>query len=100
MIDREHLLSLLGDESLVDRAIEIFQSDVPGQLSALQDAIQSGDLETASRMAHSIKTQCAYMGLTNGESLARDIEYQADAGNADGLEEMANDLEGEVSSCF
>ncbi|MCB0704921.1 MAG: Hpt domain-containing protein [Saprospiraceae bacterium] len=94
MIDREKLKSLLGDESMVDRMIDIFQSETPGQLSELSQAIEAGDWSNASILAHTIKSQVAYLGLDYAVSLAREIEHKADqekdlnslAGLADALD--------------
>lgn len=68
-----HVLEDLGDD-LVDvflQLTELFLSDTPRLLDALQSAISRRDFEEAQRVAHRLKGGCAQIGAL---ALANDAE--------------------------
>lgn len=97
-MDREKLMELLGSEEMVDRMIEIFESDMPNYLSDLTSQVSNNDWAGAAITAHTIKSQVAYLGLGNAEYLAREIEEKAEnEEDLDNLESLADDLSSELS---
>lgn len=78
-MNKAYLLSLFDqNEALVERFLNIFKTQTPIQLDALQEAIERGNLESAAIMAHSIKSQCRYMGLDAAAQLCQSIEQAKD----------------------
>ncbi|MBR9920047.1 MAG: Hpt domain-containing protein [Bacteroidetes bacterium] len=99
MIDRDKLLELLGSEEMADKLIDIFQSEAPGQLAELNSLVGSGDWAAASIVAHSIKSQVAYLGLDQAEYLAREIEEKTrKEADLDSVAELVDDLDSELQS--
>ncbi len=70
----EALKRLDGDEALLRELIQVFLDEVPQQLAKLQHALETGDLETIERSAHSIKGELNCLGLTEAAQRARDLE--------------------------
>lgn len=75
-INTERLLDLLGSESAVQRFVEMFRQQWPGQLSALRQALAEKDWETASHEAHALKSQCRYLGLDEWADTLQQIENE------------------------
>lgn len=78
MIDYSKLLELLGDKILVDKYIALVKVEVPKELSQLDKLVVAKDYQEASVVAHSIKSQCIYMGLDDCAALALNIEKQTE----------------------
>lgn len=86
------LKSLLGgDENMVNRFLDIFRNEMPSQLSALENAIENEDWDTASNVAHAIKSQVNYLDLTEISDIAYRIERNAEQRN--NLEDLMPDFE-------
>lgn len=62
------LQSTCDDRELAEQVVGVFLSDIPKQIAALREAVDSGDAATAERVAHSIKGAAATVG---GEALRR-----------------------------
>jgi HPt (histidine-containing phosphotransfer) domain-containing protein len=78
MIDRNLLLRLLdNNESMVTRFLNIFKTECPRQLSELRSALESGDFDSASILAHGIKSQCKSVGLNEAAHYCELIEQDA-----------------------
>lgn len=75
-INTERLLNLLGSETAVQRFVEMFHQQWPGQLSALRKALAEKDWETASHEAHALKSQCRYLGLDEWADTLQQIETE------------------------
>lgn len=74
-----------GDQQLVDRFVNIFKTQVPGQVAALPALCEAQDWEGLSTALHSLKTQFNYVGMNAlGEQMRR-LEEQVDAGQTDGI---------------
>jgi HPt (histidine-containing phosphotransfer) domain-containing protein len=75
MINRRLLLELFDqNEAFVVRVLQVFKDQTPLQMDALRTAIEHGDTENASILAHNIKSQCHYLGLTEAASLCQSLE--------------------------
>lgn len=83
MINLELLSKLMDhDPRRVDMFIGIFKSDVPDQLERLHTALVNSNSNDASILAHTIKSQCKYMGLEEIADLAYTLEKEATADKA------------------
>ncbi len=78
MIDYGKLLDLLGDKNLVDKYITLVKVEIPKELDQLDKLIKAKEYSEASVVAHSIKSQCIYMGLDVCAALALNIEKQTE----------------------
>jgi two-component system sensor histidine kinase/response regulator len=81
-IDRVSLLERVeGDQELLTEMIHLFQEDAPNLLSAMRDALQSGDMAVLERSAHSLKG--AVSNLSAKATAAAALELEKDAKNKD-----------------
>ncbi len=80
MINRSLLLELFDqNEAFVARVLQIFKDQVPAQFDALQTAVGEGDFGNASILAHNIKSQCHYLGVSEAVSLCETLENEPDS---------------------
>jgi CheY-like chemotaxis protein len=63
-----------GDESLLQELIQIFMEELPLHLANLNMAVETEDMETLERTAHSLKGELSCLGLTGAAQKARDLE--------------------------
>jgi CheY-like chemotaxis protein/HPt (histidine-containing phosphotransfer) domain-containing protein len=68
----------------------LYRRDAPGRLDALRDAVHSGDLAAAARVAHAFSGSSASIGASGLAGLCRAFELSARNGNATGLLEQAS----------
>ena len=73
---------MLEDEELARRIIACFLTDLPRQIAALRDALQSGDAAGTARAAHTIKGAAANV---SGEELHEEAAAIEQAARADNL---------------
>jgi signal transduction histidine kinase/DNA-binding response OmpR family regulator/HPt (histidine-containing phosphotransfer) domain-containing protein len=71
------LAKLGGDEVLLKEVMTIFLKDIPKHLSNLRQAIDLRDTESWERIAHSLKSECGYLGATQLVAKARELEEAA-----------------------
>lgn len=64
----------VGDEALMREVLNIFAEETPKQLSALEHAVQVSDAVTIERVAHTLKGELGYLGMTKAAAQARDLE--------------------------
>jgi len=76
---------VMNDRDLAAMVIDTFLGDIPMQLDALEQAIQSGNLEQARLQAHKIKGAAANMSGTKMNETATMMEAAAHAENRDAL---------------
>jgi len=69
-----------GGRELVREVIDLFLNDVPGRLEELRDALGSGDLDAAARLAHTLKGSAGHVGARALASLCARLEAQVRAG--------------------
>jgi two-component system sensor histidine kinase/response regulator len=73
--DMDHTLERLGgDEQLFHEVIEIFLDDVPKHVAALGQAIAEGNTEAIERVAHTLKGELGYLGISEVSRKAREME--------------------------
>ncbi len=80
----EALVSIGGSE-LVVSVIDIFLDDAPKHIAEARRGIDEGDLETASRAAHTLKSAAAQIGAHRLSELCRRVEDLCDAGETTSL---------------
>lgn len=81
--------SLDNDMESVKEICDVFLQDIPLQLEALGESINSGDCGAASRQAHSIKGASGYVGADAVRELAFTMEK---AGKGDNISELTQKL--------
>jgi HPt (histidine-containing phosphotransfer) domain-containing protein len=64
----------MGDEELVESIIEVFLDDIPNQIQALKNFLESGDVVDAIRQAHTIKGAAANVSAEAMRAVAFDME--------------------------
>ncbi len=62
-------------ESMIN-IVDLFLTEVPQQIAQMQQALQAGDLDTATRLAHSLKSSAANLGAMRLAIMAADLEPQ------------------------
>ncbi|HLP92789.1 MAG TPA: Hpt domain-containing protein [Saprospiraceae bacterium] len=78
-LNTEKLVSLLGSEEAAQRFVEMFRQQWPEQLASMKQALANQDWENAGNIAHSLKSQCRYLGLDDLANILQNIENQPDA---------------------
>jgi HPt (histidine-containing phosphotransfer) domain-containing protein len=63
-----------GDETLLREVIRIFLEDNTGHLAGLRRAIKESDLNAIEKIAHSLKGELAYFGISSLCDNARELE--------------------------
>ncbi|MEZ5006987.1 MAG: Hpt domain-containing protein [Chitinophagales bacterium] len=79
MINYTKLFQLLGDKEMVDKYMALVQVEIPKELDQLKRHLNAKNYTEASVVAHSIKSQCQYMGLDACAELALKIERQTES---------------------
>jgi signal transduction histidine kinase/CheY-like chemotaxis protein len=95
VLDTEMLTVLeeqIGRETLVELAT-LFLAETPGKIAKIETAVTSGDLATARRLAHDIRSTAGNMGMRTLMALARDLEQDCANARADRLGELATAID-------
>jgi HPt (histidine-containing phosphotransfer) domain-containing protein len=87
------LLRLEWDNALAQVVIKTFLEDVPLQIRALKDLVESGDAAGSARQAHSIRGAAASVGGERLRGVASEMERAADAGDLYSVATRMQDLE-------
>lgn len=84
-----------GKPDLLQRIVELFKTETPKALGAIQDGVNAGDMDAVRNAAHTLKSSSAYVGAHVFSDRCRDLERAAREGNfpacialGDGLDEM------------
>lgn len=85
------LKELLGEKFV--QLITAFIFDCKGRFTRLKSASLTADLDTIKDESHGIKGSCRNIGANPLADICSDIENQARAGNADGLEQKISAAE-------
>jgi CheY-like chemotaxis protein len=94
VFDRTGVLSRLeGDNELAQIVFQVFLDDIPGQIQALKDLVESGDASGIARQAHAIRGASASVGGERLRKLASEMEKAADAGDLDAVDACMTELE-------
>lgn len=68
------LKEAVEDEALLRDILHIFAEETPKKVAALEAAIETGDAQTIEQVAHTLKGELSYLGLTETATQARDLE--------------------------
>lgn len=77
---------MVGGPKLVRELIELFLNYAPERLAVARASIQAGDLSTAQRALHSLKSSAGQLGVTAVQEACRRGEAAAAEGDATGVE--------------
>jgi HPt (histidine-containing phosphotransfer) domain-containing protein len=84
---------LLDDDAIVAAVVEEFLNDMPRQLRAVRDFLESGDRKGLSRQLHTIKGTSAHLSAEALREAAASMEQALNEGRIDLLAAMARRLE-------
>ncbi|MBF0589293.1 MAG: response regulator [Magnetococcales bacterium] len=76
-----------------ERITRKFLDGAPEKLRELRTALENNDNETATRMAHTLKSQSATLGATTLSQLARKMEMAGKANDMEGIRTRLTELE-------
>ena len=93
IFDREGFLDrLMGDAEMAKTVIEVFLCDIPAQIESLKQSLQDADIETAERIAHTIKGAAASVGGEVLRELAAEIEQACKNNALDHVDDRVSEL--------
>jgi PAS domain S-box-containing protein len=81
------LEGLGGDEQLLHEVMGIFLEDLPKHMSGLRQAVAEGNAEALAKIAHSLKGELGYLGISELSQKACELEemgWKSDLENARG----------------
>jgi PAS domain S-box-containing protein len=97
-LDQQSLLNAFDhDWNLFKELVEIFISDYPQMLAALQDAAGARDSETLSRAAHSLKGMLRNFQAEAAADTAFELEKMGKAGQLEGQDELIEKLDRQIA---
>ena len=86
-------LQRLGGVQLAQRMLALFLEHTPKRLAAVRVGLQEGDLKSAERAAHSLKSASGYLRILTMQELAGNIERLAMAEQREAISGPLHDLE-------
>ena len=87
-----------GDEELLRELIQIFLEETPKHLSGLEQAIQANERNTIERIAHTLKGELGYLGMSGACEKARLLEDLGREGKLDEVPALYKGLNDELST--
>ena len=88
----EYLESISGPGAIAEM-VEDFQKDAPGRLVRMKAALEAGEWQSLSRLAHDLKSNSATVGVLELSALAAKIELTAQDGIAQDLTSLIEESE-------
>ena len=82
-----------GQGRLVDTLVAILASQTPNRLAELRQAVERGDVDVASRLAHDIKGTSGNLGAQRLQGLALSAEEKARRGEFSGMLALLDEME-------
>jgi CheY-like chemotaxis protein len=67
-----------GDPAFIHKMIQLFLTQVPATVKAMQEAMEKGDYETVRALAHKLKPAINNMDIHSLKTVVRDIEITAE----------------------
>jgi len=74
-------LKQMSGEDFINELIDAFLDDAPNMLSNMQTALDTNDVESFRRNAHSLKSNANTFGATELGMLAKELEFMAKQNN-------------------
>lgn len=95
MLDNQALerLRKLGGDRLAGRMIALFLETGPERIQAARAGERAGDFDQVRRAAHSLKSSAGNIGATSLQAIADRLEQHAEAGQAEPVFRLVNELE-------
>jgi HPt (histidine-containing phosphotransfer) domain-containing protein len=94
VFDRSAALDRIdGDEDLLEAVLEVFASDMPEELEALNRALRNDDAAAVALKAHSMKGACLNVGAQALARLAYEIELAATHGRLRDIDSLMPEFE-------
>ena len=85
--DKQFLASIAYDDELAVELIDAFLEDAPRRVRDLDAALEAGQVETATKLSHSLKGMCGVVRSDSLFRLALEMEYAGREGRLDALRE-------------
>jgi len=85
-----------GEQALAAKLADMFESDFPGHLTAVEAALHGNDAAQLTQAAHAIKGLIGVFGKGAAFAAARSLEMQARGGKLGGAQALAATLEREA----
>ncbi len=96
VFDRAKFLQRIGgDESLCDEILVVFLEVTPEHLTELEQALDSDDIVTTRRLAHSIKGAASNIDAEGTRRAAQALEMAAASGEKERFRAMFEDIQRE-----
>lgn len=76
-------LKQISGEDFIDELIDAFLEDAPNMIQNMQSALDSKDVESFCRNAHSLKSNANTFGATELGALAEELEFMGKEKNLD-----------------
>ncbi|TWI68593.1 Hpt domain-containing protein [Desulfobotulus alkaliphilus] len=93
VFDKKTMMNrFMNDAEIACGVVRVFLTDTPRQLSLLQDALKDKDLETATRIAHSIKGAAMNVGGLSLAKLAAAMEKDGHEKHIPAMEEKLGQM--------
>ena len=81
-----------GEPDILGELIELFLTDVPPQLAALQEAVEAVEAHSVERIAHTLKGSSANMGATRMTAICSELENAGASGDLSRAPELLERL--------
>ncbi len=83
MLDQKSIATYFGnDQSMLRRFTTVFVAEAPGLVNNMDESLHTGDLASFAIQAHTLKSQLNYFGFPELVSRLREMEKQAENGEA------------------
>ncbi len=93
ILDKQAALERIDhDQELYDEICGIFRDDVPRILIKLIEAFNEGDLQVATRHAHSLKSAAANIGASDLSETARLTEHSFRSGDLKNIPTLLSEI--------
>lgn len=87
-----------GDHEMLISMAELFATEGPRQLSAIDAPIKAGDMNATARAAHQLKGSVVIFGAASAASAALQVEQMAAQRDADKLANAWDQLKNEIAA--
>ena len=86
-----------GDNTFLNELIDIYLTDTPKQLAALEEALARQEAAAVIRSSHSIKGSSGNFGATRLAQVAQEIESHGKAGNLPAAAALLGELKNQYA---
>ncbi|WP_052507565.1 response regulator [Desulfonatronovibrio magnus] len=100
VFDKDDLMERMWhDQELVEEILSSYLESVPDNIQSLKDFIKQGQIEDATREAHSIKGNSGTTGCLTMAEIASEIEEAGHLKNLDKMKNLLPELERQFAKC-